>query len=275
MKKLDLSAIAVGAAMPLKKGSLQLIQDSYKEVVDALVNGLIQYTPNTLIVLYGCKLTNALGNTQGAMYYNGEIYLVDAASTVAVTGSNIRAWAIRTDNILSTDADGVVFSDGVSRNVHQNVKIKLVDSPIGGSGVAGYVADYGGTKNLNEDFLYDNLAGTITPTNLSISISNVFLQIKRTGKMVHISGSCLATMDASVISAVGLSFKITPTILPQPDSFRACGTCATVIGNVFKGGGSLTKSNGELFLLATVNFASASTAGDVHKVSFNGFYETT
>src|SRR6185312_3860318 len=97
MKRINTSFITDSSRMPFAAKSLSFLQDSYKEVVDAIVKGLVNYTNGTVLVLYGCQVTGTSPNysvSAGAIYYNdgslpiGEIYLVDSG-TVTTTGSQV------------------------------------------------------------------------------------------------------------------------------------------------------------------------------------------
>ena len=149
MKNLDLTLVAGSTGMPLKKGTLLHIVESQREVIDALVRGLVNYTTGNVIILYGCVITGtnpgAISNTAGAIYYNGEIYLVDA-QTFSTTGANISAWTILETSIVSgTSYDTVLLTNASPASIHKDRKFKLVNSPIGGSGVPNYVCDYNST----------------------------------------------------------------------------------------------------------------------------------
>lgn len=136
MKRILTASISSTAKQPLIKGSLEFLQDSYKEVINALVNGLITYTTNDVIIIYGCVVSgsNPYAVTAGAIYYNGEIYLVDAASGLAPGGGQTIVW----DIVETFDAiDPVTFSDLSTHSVHQISKIALIVGA-SGSGIADY-----------------------------------------------------------------------------------------------------------------------------------------
>lgn len=148
MKKLDLSQITGSTGMPLKKGTLLHIVESQREVLDALMRGLVNYTTGNVIVIYGCAITGTnpgvISNTAGAVYYNGEVYLVDA-QTFSTTGSNIPCWTIVETSVSGLGYDTVLLTDASIGYIHKDRKFKLVNGPIGGSGIANYVCDYNST----------------------------------------------------------------------------------------------------------------------------------
>ena len=113
MKILDTSLIVdPGVQQPFTGPSLQFIEDSYKEILNALARqGIIDSTKVT--VLFGCinstPGTTTFTLTAGALYYNGEIYLVPAA-TLTTAGNVVVA------NLLDTNTLGnQTFSDGIAR----------------------------------------------------------------------------------------------------------------------------------------------------------------
>lgn len=134
MKLLDLSNIGTGVALPLKSGSLQFLQDSYKEAVSAvltLVN--TTYLANTVYVLSGCKNTGSGTNyilSAGYLYYNDEIFKFNGATFSTGAGAPNFAYA----NLLTTqylgngiNADPVTFTDGTQDNIH-NIREFVISS---------------------------------------------------------------------------------------------------------------------------------------------------
>jgi len=141
MKKLDTTPIATGISFIPKGGTLLFLQLAYQEAFNALMQGNIgsSYDVTKGYILYGCVNTGS-GTTYtisaGAVFFNGEIYLVDAI-TFTISGSNVAEGTITTTQ-YTADADPSVFTDGVSRNVH-NIR-KIVFGPaLAGSGAFDYV----------------------------------------------------------------------------------------------------------------------------------------
>lgn len=158
MKKIDTSFDSPTLGRPFLSRSLDHIQQAYTEITDSVVKGILgTYTANDVIVLYGCVLTGtdpgARTVTAGAIYYNGEIYLVDAGG-LTTTLSDIPLWTIVT---TYQSGDPILFTDNVTfHNVSQIRKFVLVAGPAGGSGVTGYVADYNATsiKHFKGEWTY-------------------------------------------------------------------------------------------------------------------------
>lgn len=135
MKILDVSPISSTIAMPVKSGTLQFIQDAYKEGISTLVYNLVGGVPsvNTIYILSGCINTGTAPNyiiSAGKVYVNGEIYDVDAV-TFTLVGLE-KAYAYIDITQFTTNADPVEFTDGIFRNVHNIRKIKIVNTLISG-----------------------------------------------------------------------------------------------------------------------------------------------
>lgn len=142
MRKLNTSAITTAVAMPVKSGSLDHIQLAYTEAIREVAQSVIGpgYSGATVYILSG--LVN--GSTHptynisaGSVFFNGEVYLVDAAN-FTLAGGQVAVCKIVTTQFTGPNADGVVFNDGVSRNVHDIRKVQVV-ADLGGSGIANFV----------------------------------------------------------------------------------------------------------------------------------------
>lgn len=135
MKILDVSSISSTIAMPVKSGTLQFIQDAYKESIASLVYNLVGGAPavNAIYILSGCINTGTAPNyiiSAGKVYVNGEIYDVDAVTFTLVGLEKVYAYIDVTQ--FTTNADPVEFTDGNFRNVHNIRKIKIVNTLISG-----------------------------------------------------------------------------------------------------------------------------------------------
>jgi len=140
MKILDITPITDSSEMPVKKGTLQFFQDAHKETMSAIIQGLIgsSYNPATVYILWGVLNTStppAYSISQGAAFYNGEVFYIDAAAFTA-TGSNVGVFKVIVTQ-YTTDADPVTFTDLAVRNVHNIRKLQIV-SGASGSGIANY-----------------------------------------------------------------------------------------------------------------------------------------
>jgi hypothetical protein len=137
MKKLLTSYVSTGVGQPIKSGSLEHIQNAYTEAIEATVKGIIGdgYDATKYYVLNGLVNTGTYPNynvTAGAIFYNGEIFLVDAFA-LSVTSPNVAVGTITTSFVSAPTYDPVEFTDGVDRNVHQ-VKTIVFGEDTSGSG---------------------------------------------------------------------------------------------------------------------------------------------
>lgn len=153
MRKIDESQITSTSEMFFKKGTWTHLQASYTEIFDALMRREFKNASNsTVYVIYGCKNTGAGSNyiiSAGAVFYNGEIYLVDAATFTAGVGKT--AVATITTTQYTTYADPVTFSDGNPKNVH-NIRKMVIAAGTSGSGTKDYSAFefYGSVSNYTD-----------------------------------------------------------------------------------------------------------------------------
>jgi hypothetical protein len=188
------SAIATGRKLPLTGGRIDFLQDNIETLTSSIAKGLIgSYTTNDVIILHGCTITGsdpgARTLTAGAIYYNGIIYQVDAAS-FTTTGSNIPLWTI-----VSTLSDQATFTDGYTNDpgskVRRTQKFVLVAGPAGGSGVSGYVTDYNSAivKKIYGDVHAVGSSGEPAFQNSWVAISGTSLKFYKTSSgRVFISG---------------------------------------------------------------------------------------
>lgn len=136
MKILDVTNITSAAQMPIKKGTLQFIQDAYKECINAILRGTIggAYSASTYYILHGCANSGVGSNyviSAGAIFYNGEIYLVDA-TTFTTTGGQVPVMNVATTQ-YTTNADPVTFTNGVAYDVHDIRKIAITAGTASGN----------------------------------------------------------------------------------------------------------------------------------------------
>lgn len=137
MRTLSTSNITGTAEMPIKSGTLDHLQLAYQEALTALANSIIGRLPDNanFYILYGCVNSGSGLNyiiSAGAIYYNGEVFLVDATTFTATAGQ------VAVGNIsisqYGVNADPVVFTNGSLYNVHNIRKIAFA-SGVSGSGI--------------------------------------------------------------------------------------------------------------------------------------------
>lgn len=140
MRKLSVSNITDTVAMPIKSGTLEHLQLAYQEAIAAVAQNLLgKSVDNTkCYILYGCKNTGTGQSyiiSAGALYYNGEVFLVDGVSFTAGSGKVAVAQIVTSQYI--TNADPVLFTNGIEYNVHNIRKIAIVEG-VTGAGVCDF-----------------------------------------------------------------------------------------------------------------------------------------
>lgn len=121
MKKLDESFTTGSEGQPALAASFNHIQQSYTEIIDALMKTLKSDQTDPML-MYGCVNTGSGLNyiiSAGAIYYNGEIFLVDAVTFTAPGGQ------VAVANLVTTFAsvDPILFKSGATHSIHQIRKV--------------------------------------------------------------------------------------------------------------------------------------------------------
>lgn len=140
MKKLDVSSVSNSNGIPVKGGTLQFLQDSYQEALNAIASNLLGKSVDStkMYRLFGVNNSGTGQNfviSAGALYYNGEVFLVDATTFTADAGRTAVAEIVTTQ--FTAQADPVLFTDGIERNVHNIRKIRIV-SGLSGAGIGDF-----------------------------------------------------------------------------------------------------------------------------------------
>ncbi len=147
MKKLSVVDITNSAQFFPKKGTLEFLQLAFREGFAAIVQAMIgpSYDPALVYVLYGVANSGtypAYDITEGVVYYNGEIFYVDA-TTFSSVGSDVAVFKV-IQTQYTVDADPVTFSDTTVHNIHNIRKIQVVSDASGGG-----IADYSAAAVIN------------------------------------------------------------------------------------------------------------------------------
>lgn len=131
MKKLEISAYTSNTVgFPVKEGTWDFLQLAYQEGLNALARQAVgtQYDPTVVYRLWGVDITDDGGdnysNTEGAVYYNGEIYIVPAGGPVFMDNGPYFQ-IVKTQ--YTTNADPVIFTDAGSHNVHNIYTLQLIN----------------------------------------------------------------------------------------------------------------------------------------------------
>lgn len=147
MKSILTSFVTSTSKQPFLAPSLSFLQGATKEVINEIILGIIgSYTTNDIVIIEGCVVTITSGSipgtgtanlSAGSIYYNGEVYLVDAATGLSTTNPQTLVWSIATTYDATDGGSGISFSDGAQHKVHQINKFVL-SAGTSGSGLANY-----------------------------------------------------------------------------------------------------------------------------------------
>lgn len=137
MKKFKTDQISGNAKAPILKATLDQWNENSLELSNSLVlAGLFSYTTDDVVILHGCVVDDNIPGTStvtaGAIYYNGEIFQVEAASIPSA--ANTLVW-----NKVTTyrSGDPVGWMDGTPRDQHRQDKFVLSNAA-SGSGIADF-----------------------------------------------------------------------------------------------------------------------------------------
>lgn len=166
MRKLNVSDVTNSNGLPVKSGTLEHIQLAYQEAVNAIARNLIgrDIDNSRAYILYGLINTgtsSAMNVTTGALYYAGEVYLVDAFT---LTVAQAAVASIQT-SFYQDNADPVTFTDGIQRNVHQIRKIVFSDGA-SGSGLFDF------NNMVNTRLPLANIQVSTMPASLTINFTD-------------------------------------------------------------------------------------------------------
>lgn len=176
MKTLDLSAVTPSVGIIPQKDTVEHITSSYLEGVASLAKSIIPTSWQTgkLVILHGCVDTGTPPTrtlSAGAVYYNGEVYQVPAAS-FTTTGLQIGIWTLQDVN-TGTESK---LTDG--SDVHILVNNKFVFA----AGLAGS-GDFDEGEENSLLWLQDTLIES-TPTCSVGTISDVRTRHRVANNMV-------------------------------------------------------------------------------------------
>lgn len=216
MRKLDTSFITTTAGLPGKAGVLNNIQQAHQEIFAALANVIVgnNYDPTKVYVLYGCTnsgsgLTYII--TAGAVFYAGEVYLIDAVSFVSPGGQVAVGNIVTTFDTTAVIGDPIQFTDGSSHNVLQIRKV-VISSAVTGTGGLPDFANwiYAASPSMNRQLIA--AFGTTQTINFRQDQSIFFtagLAASATGAIVwDFTGAIPGTVvDIKLVAGSGITFS--------------------------------------------------------------------
>jgi hypothetical protein len=209
MRVIDESLIPTGDAIYFKQGTWTHLQKAYKEALDAIVQSLIGngYDNSKYYILHGCVATGtdpgARTISAGAIFYDGEIYLVPAAS-FTTTGAQVAVGNITvTYNTTDYSVDPQTTPGGTPVSVHA-IRTIVFTAGASGSGDVNYSAlvDY-----LQED-CYKDISSSVT-VNAAISVLNKEIRKYADGTItVSIVGTFSGNISAATVLVTGLPLGV-------------------------------------------------------------------
>lgn len=245
MKKIDTQYAIDPVRQPFMARSVDHLQEAYQEAIDALAKAIIP-DPTGVTILFGCEDTGtppAVNISAGAVYYDGEVFLVDAASFTP-TGANVAVASIVTTHQVG---DPTEFSDGNPYNVHEIRKVTIA-AGTSGSGIANF-SDFKATGaqwvsiSSGLTFKYVENGGS----TLSIVASPTLTEFKYRidGNLVTVVAEIDGIDTSTSNTGVGFS-RIIIEGLPAAITPAVAGSALVVIGNAGAGNSYLNIFYGRL-----------------------------
>jgi len=211
MKKFDVSACSSTNILFTKSGVFEFLQLAFREGFTSTIRSMIgdSYDATKVYRLWGVEITITAGPTttitEGAVFYNDEFYLTDAATFLGSATFGV----VTTQ--YTTNADPIDFSDGTPRNVCNIRKMAFGAAGGGDPLLANYIVDM--PQKLVSNFVANAGDTTLTFQNDNFSIINAS------------SATTLITLDTTR-AYVGATHSIRFQAFSGADDF----TFATVSG---------------------------------------------
>jgi len=172
MKKIITSGITTAVGIPIKTGTVEHFQEAYQEALTALARmNILNYDASKIYVLYGCVNSGSGANfviSAGAVFFNGEVYLVPAA-TFTTSGGNVAIGTVTTTYFTATNADPVEFTDAILRSVHEIRQIVISSGTSGATNYADFVFTNAGRFVGNDTGIVTVILGNATITTFTYS----------------------------------------------------------------------------------------------------------
>jgi len=227
-----------------------------------LVTALLgAYTENDVIVLHGCVITGTTPKaiTAGAVFYNGQVYKVAAATGITASGTWI--FAIKSDV-----------------NPYQ-VEFK------GGSGVTtGFIANWDDVIRFNQTVTHAEVFVDTTVEDIDEMLdATVLCTAHIRGNILHLSGVLQilisdATALNAVVSPVTIVFDLADGY--HNNNTNYIGSCAgslrggySVSGYILPGDGVEVGDVAEGMLRFVLNFGGTTSNSDFIELGFSATYE--
>jgi len=143
MKNLLTNSISTTVGFPVKSGTLDFLQTASSEMLIAIARSIVGkgYSASTPYALYGCNNLGS-GSTYdiqaGIILWNGALYLCGGGYIPSLPAGTTVYLTKNTSYVTSSIADPVTFTDGVTRNVHQDTTMLVGYNAIAPSPTVGF-----------------------------------------------------------------------------------------------------------------------------------------
>ena len=252
MKNLLTNSISTTVGFPVKSGTLDFLQTASSEMLNALGRSIIgkDFLTTTPYALYGCNNTTAggLGTLytiqEGAILWNGVLYLCAGGIFTLPSGST--AYLTKyTSYAISSVADPVIFTDGVSRNVHQDTTMLVGYSAIAPSPTAGFAYS-------SLEFAIQPNAKGLSPTT-NYAGSQLYYYRNRDG-VIMLDGYIQSNASAGTLQTIATFPVGYRPAINQVFSANKKDTAGNVLPVILR-----IKSTGEMEIYAGTTFAAFDT----------------
>lgn len=231
-------------SMPLKSGTLLHLQTSFKEQFYEIAKSIIgqNYDPSKAYLLNGCVNSGSGSSyifSTGTILYGNQLYIVPAVS-FTTSGGQVPICNFSVTNVVATNYDPVLFTDGTSYNVHYD-KIIEISAGASGSGIRDFL-DESQVVIVNND-----KSQTITPSTGYNLGSNAGIFVNKNSKnQVLIEGS-LQVSGVNVNMTTAKICTLPSTYRPLHELIMPCNIYDTV--NFSQSAILNIKTNGDMFVI--------------------------
>jgi len=250
MRNLDVSAVTSAIGLPVKSGSLLHIQLAYQEALGEIVKAITGYgyDPSRVYVLNGCVNFGSGSNyniSAGSVFFNGEVYLVDAAA-FTISGPNVAVGARAQTFFVAANADPVQFTDGATRTIHQIWKI-VMQPGLSGSGAGDFNNWVRLSLNIPQLNLTHtglaNVTGTYPNLNIDVTVPTPNRILLMTSFFIGNVGVTGVVIEGNGCSLYNVTFGSVGTINYQVHGSLISNT-GTSLGQERDSSGNFTIVNG-------------------------------
>ena len=244
-KKLDTSACSATTGFPPKQGTWDFLQLAHQEATSSIIQSMIgpSYSVAVPYVLYGFAVTGGgiypVTYSPGALFFNGEIFLFPGQTIPGTYGfPDVGVLDINTA-YYTINADPVLFTDAVSRYVHNIRTVYITGGPSGSGDISDVhalvylsAAFNGSTGTLNGLTVAFNANNTYVRMGTALATNTITLDFTNAniGAIATIVGF-ISHSDVISISTTGSNFVKSSSLI-GPTSCSYCIITITYLGNI-------------------------------------------